>query len=418
MSQEPGLPGRAGDGGPGGIAAVPVRSVLARRRRAAAAVVGAAVLLSAGGFAAGLLVKSPAQVAAATGPPAPTAISAPVVRRVLSQAVVMRGVFALRRQYPVAPASVAASPGNPGGGALVVTGMYVRRGDRVRSGELLAEVSDRPVFVFEGPLPLWRDILPGESGKDVAEVQAALAALGFSPGADSPGYFGSGTRSAVAAFYRAAGYQPAVTATSPGQGAGCPGCGGRRPALVMVPDSEFWFVPHLPAYVSAVSSRVGQVVREPLFELTPSGLVLTGQLDPSQAGLVKAGMRAAILSEVTGYQGTGTVTSVGRLVIAGGTSYLPVAIRPSAGRWPGSLAGQNVRITIIAASTTGPVLAVPVAAVSSNAAGQVSVTVIGRGGRQRRVVVRAGVSAGGYVQVTPLRGALAAGDRVVVGLNG
>ena len=65
--------------------------------------------------------------------------------------------------------------------------------------------------------------------------------------------------------------------------------------------------------------------------------------------------------------------------------------------------------------TEGPVLTVPVAALVTTASGQSEVTVVGPGGKQTNVGVTPGMSANGYVQVTPhVSGALTAGDNVVV----
>jgi multidrug efflux pump subunit AcrA (membrane-fusion protein) len=61
------------------------------------------------------------------------------------------------------------------------------------------------------------------------------------------------------------------------------------------------------------------------------------------------------------------------------------------------------------------VLTVPVAAIVTTASGTSRVTVAGAGGKQTQVPVTPGISENGYVQVTPVtKGALAAGDRVVV----
>jgi multidrug efflux pump subunit AcrA (membrane-fusion protein) len=82
---------------------------------------------------------------------------------------------------------------------------------------------------------------------------------------------------------------------------------------------------------------------------------------------------------------------------------------------PASMNGANVLVTVQTGQTEGPVLTVPVAAIVTTASGQSSVTVVGPGGKQTNVPVTPGMSANGYVQVTPLtRGALAAGDDVVV----
>jgi multidrug efflux pump subunit AcrA (membrane-fusion protein) len=124
-----------------------------------------------------------------------------------------------------------------------------------------------------------------------------------------------------------------------------------------------------------------------------------------------------VLSDTTGRHATGVVVSVGQVVTTGlgnAAPYLPVRIRPIRS-WAGSWAGQDVRLTVTARVTSGPVLAVPEAAIFSSANGATYVTVTGPAGTTRRVRVRAGVSAGGLVEVVPVGGGLKVGDRVVVG---
>ncbi|MFF5805533.1 peptidoglycan-binding protein [Streptomyces sp. NPDC012746] len=135
-------------------------------------------------------------MAAETGPPAQGVLTAEVERRVLAETVVMRGTV-------VADQSVAVAP--PG----VVTKLPLKAGDAVGAGRLLAEVSGRPVFALHGAVPMYRDLKPGATGDDVAQVQAALRELGHGTGRDPKGVFGPGTKSALTAVYDALGYTPA-----------------------------------------------------------------------------------------------------------------------------------------------------------------------------------------------------------------
>jgi hypothetical protein len=402
----------------------PGRSPGRRVRRLALLTVAGACLAVGSGLAGASLVKSPAQVAAQTAAPPPSVITAPVTKEVLSETIVLRGTFGVGSTLSFTPSSVASTAANAGGGGMVVTGRYVQPGDQVHSGEVVAEVSDRPVFVLQGPLPLWRNLVPGESGKDVGELQAALAGLGYSSGADQYGYFGAGTEAGVEAFYRGIGYPPPIESTSGSGGSGSSGSGtashsAAAPPPVIVPMSEAWFVPRLPAEVMTVPAQVGAVSPTSLLTIAQGALQLTGQLDPSEGSLVKAGMSVSVYSDVTGYTGAGTISSVGTGIVqasGGNASYVPVGVQPDAS-WPASLNGQNVQITITAVTTGRPVLAVPVAAVSYNASGQAEVILSGPGGARRRVFVRAGLSAGGYVEVSASSapGLLRPGALVVVG---
>src|SRR5699024_2937609 len=80
------------------------------------------------------------------------------------------------------------------------------------------------------------------------------------------------------------------------------------------------------------------------------------------------------------------------------------------------LVGEDVRLTFTAAATTDPVLVVPLSAVSAAADGTTVVVRLTADGGQERVVVDAGVSGDGFVEVAPQDdGSLAEGDQVVVG---
>ena len=74
-----------------------------------------------------------------------------------------------------------------------------------------------------------------------------------------------------------------------------------------------------------------------------------------------------------------------------------------------------MRLTIPIESTKGVVLAVPTSALSLAADGTSRVQVQASNGALEYVVVKPGLAAGGYVEVTPVDGALAQGQLVVVG---
>jgi len=82
---------------------------------------------------------------------------------------------------------------------------------------------------------------------------------------------------------------------------------------------------------------------------------------------------------------------------------------------PDELVGSNVKVVIPIESTAGEVLAVPAAALSAVADGSVRVEVETQPGVTHFVTVAPGLAAGGLVEITPVDGDLAEGDRVVVG---
>lgn len=185
------------------------RSGVARGRRVVLGVVGGAALMAVGGLLTTTLVRSPAQVAAETRPPAQGALTAEVERRVLAETVVMRGTVVADQSVAVSPQGIRTGEGEAAGaGAAVVTKLPLKAGDPVQAGQLLAEVSGRPVFALHGGLPMYRDLKPGATGDDVAQLQQALRELGYGTGADAKGVFGAGTKAALAAHYHSLGYAP------------------------------------------------------------------------------------------------------------------------------------------------------------------------------------------------------------------
>ncbi|MGW8353971.1 peptidoglycan-binding protein [Streptomyces wedmorensis] len=502
------------------------------RRRWLALIAAGAVALTGAGFGASLLIKSPAQAAADSRPPAPSVITAPVEYRTLASSMIIRGTV-------VAGQSVEITPGGaPEGGSPTVSKLPLKAGDQVRAGRLLVEVSGRPVIALQGTVPLYRDLKPGAQGSDVGRLQDALQRLGHSTSPDNRGRFGEGTKAAVTALYDALGYEPVqvggadgtntvtsaeaqVTSaeralddaedalktaeagsrsepeagsrsgsdtgshsSSPsgsgssesgsgktaGSTAGTAGSaegtageakgGGRdleglrkavaragedlataREALVaaraaagpMVPSGEVAFLESFPARVQDLPVRLGTKVQGAVMTVAAGPLVVHGYVPDHQKGLIRAGQKAEILSELDGATAPASVRSVATARTtpqpagdtqdgqqAGGQSdadgYLMILApgRPLEAQWT----GQNVRLTVLAATTGGKVLVVPVTAVSAGADGSTAVTVLEDDGRQRRVRVRPGTTGDGHVEVIPLdRGALGAGDRVVTGVR-
>jgi hypothetical protein len=90
-----------------------------------------------------------------------------------------------------------------------------------------------------------------------------------------------------------------------------------------------------------------------------------------------------------------------------------VAITPRSA--PAQLVGASVKLTIAVKSTDEAVLTVPVTALTVGADGSSRIQIQRDGGRSEYVSVEPGLAAQGLVEVRPVRGALKAGDLVVVG---
>ncbi|MEU6946022.1 peptidoglycan-binding protein [Streptomyces sp. NPDC046316] len=477
------------------------RTVAGRRRWVAAVAVGA-VLATLGGLGTALLVKSPAQVAAEASAPAPDVLTASVEHRVLTSSVVTRGEVVAGQAVDVVPQVSAGE----GAARAVVTKIQVRPGDSVRAGQVLMEVSGRPVFVLEGGLPVYRDLRPGATGDDVRQLQQALRERGHATGPDEAGRFGARTKAALNAFYRSVGYDP-VSATPEGEGdplvgareqvtaaeraledavdtaAAGAGKGSRssspspsafpsasadkettddgdlrkavrraredlaaaRTKLAtaeaaagpMLPAAEVVFLKSFPARVDSVSAKVGGEATGTAMRLSAGQLVVQAHVPEYQKDLIRPGSAAEIYSEVTGASARGKVTAVsdapvqagatggqgqgtqdgGAQTGQGATGWL-VEITPGTPLKP-DLTGQDVRVTVVAASTGGKALVVPITAISSGADGRATVTVVEAGGDRRRVEIRAGTAGDGFVAVEPVAdlGALAPGAQVITGVS-
>jgi peptidoglycan hydrolase-like protein with peptidoglycan-binding domain len=389
-------------------------SRLRRRRLIVLVIVAAVVVATGGGLVLATQIKSPAQQAAETRPPPLTELSASVQRTVLTTTVLGQAVVSAPREFSVSTAGGGDAGGGGGGSSAgqdvqqIVTRVFQRKGSYVGQGSVLFEVAGQPFFLLQGTVPAYRNLQPGETGQDVVQLQNDLQAMGYSVGGDTSGDFGPGTAAAVSAYYKAIGYQAAQVTTGPR---------GTRGAFV--PLGEYAFVPQLPARVVKLGATVGKA---------PSGSMtlalghpgLAGQLNPSEARLVRPGMPVTITEPGGGPTIGGRVTSVSnstasKASISGGL-YVAIGVRPDR-QLPMSLVGQDVSLTVASARSAGPVLAVPEAAVFAGADGGTYVTKL-VGAARIKVAVRVGMSGSGLLQVTPLSsGALSAGDRVAIGVN-
>jgi hypothetical protein len=208
-----------------------------------------------------------------------------------------------------------------------------------------------------------------------------------------------------------------------------------------LPLGEFVFVPSFPATLASINGDVGATVSAPLVTIDTGRLVISGTLQQSDEQLLKVGMKVSIYSEVLNKSATGTLSAIGAYSdgspnsssassgsgsassadgSAGsgqGSPGYPVTVTPEGTLDSTAWLGQNVRLTITAASTGAKVLAVPVAAITTNAAGATSVLLDdATTGQETSVPVSVGVTAAGMCAITPADpGSIHPGDTVVTG---
>jgi peptidoglycan hydrolase-like protein with peptidoglycan-binding domain len=172
------------------------------RRHSLLGAVLVVIILAAGvGWVAGRHIHSPGDIASKSAAPTPSPILVPVEKRALASTVVVRG-----KVHYGAPLSVVLATSSLKKSASIVSTAPVK-GAQLREGDMAMAVSGRPVFVLTGATPMHRDLGPGTSGTDVAQLEAALQRLGFDPG-PVDGIYDGQTAAAVTSWYTRAGWAP------------------------------------------------------------------------------------------------------------------------------------------------------------------------------------------------------------------
>ena len=278
-------------------------------------------------------------------------------------------------------------------------------GTTIGAGQVLYRVDNEPVFAMRGRTPAWRPMGPGiTSGPDVSELQANLISLGYASGLFSvpTGEYDWLTDDAVQRWQAATGvlvtgqvalgqviFSPAAirvgaTNVAPGQAA-VPGqvpyqvTTARR--IVSVPVN-----PMLPPV--AVGDRVSIVL--PSLARTPGRVTGVGPA-PAPGGSAGAA------------HGSGAAPAAGASSV--------ITVTPDRPGVTGTGTGVPVQISLTIQSVRH-VLAVPVSALLALSGGGYGLEVVTPAGRHRLVGVRAGIFAGGLVQVSGAQ--LVPGTKVVV----
>ena len=411
------------------------------------------ILLAAASWMAGRQIQSPAEAAARTAPPTPSPILVPVEERVLTSDVVTRGTarFGLPQSISLAPSTLKTEPG-------IITTLPAR-GDQIQEGDVLLTISGRPVFVLQGDIPVYRDLFPGLSGEDVRQLEAALQRLTFDPG-PVDGVFDNATALAVAQLYGAAGYIPFtatdeqfaniraleneladaiqervtaeyVLAVSVGDAKTAAERDlewltflisrltkdvetARSKAESPLPMDEMVFVSAFPVRVQELNTQIGDAANGPILVVTNNQLAVDSSLPLEEAQLVKPGMTVSIDEPNLGLQATGTVSRVADTPGTDGVDGYHIYFEVLVDETPVSLEGVSLRLTIPVESTSGSVTVVPVSALFLAPDGTSRVQVENNGSLEF-IVVKPGLSADGFVEVTPLEGTLSPGQLVLVG---
>ena len=188
----------------------------------------------------------------------------------------------------------------------------------------------------------------------------------------------------------------------------------RKKIGVQVPADEVVFLPALPVRVHEVTATIAAAASGPVLSVTDNQLTVDAFVPVEMAALIRPGMTASIDEQTLGIKATGKVEMVADTpgTLGADAFNVYIAIKIEAGQI--QRGGVPVRVTIPLEASKGAVIAVPVSAVSLAADGTSRIQVE-RGGTLEFVTVRPGLAAGGFVEVVPAEGPLAAGQLVVVG---
>ena len=281
-------------------------------------------------------------------------------------------------------------------------------GKVVSEGQVLYEVSGRPVVLFYGATPAYRSLSAGTNnaltGPDVRELNADLVAMGYASSSEIPAgsdVFSTWTAAGVEKLQSALG----VTAN------GTLGLGD----IVFLPGA---------ARITSVSAALGATVPagQAVMSATSTARVVTVDLDSAQQSEVAAGDHVTITlpdNSVT----PGVVTSVGKVATSAspsaaspgssGAATITVLVTPADPAATGTWDQAPVTVDITTASVHDA-LVVPVDALLTLSGGGYAVEVVGTNGVHHLVSVTLGIfdDADGLVQVSGYE--LSAGTPVVV----
>ncbi|QEU96231.1 hypothetical protein [Streptomyces kanamyceticus] len=391
-----------------------------RTRWLAYTAVGAVLAVTGTTWALAAQARTPAQLAADASAPPKSRITVPVKVETLVRSVAVECTVKPSTVLPV-PIPAGESSGGPEGDA-VVTALPLARGREVAEGKVVAEISGRPVIALAGRLPAYRDLTPGATGPDVAQLQRALVRIGLlEPGTPSR-VFDTRTQRALAGLYRDRGY-PAPHGKDDTDEA-------------VAARGELLFVPRLPGRMGTVSSVVGGPARpgELTVEAGQRALHCPVQ-DDGAARKIRSGATATVVAP-DGSTARGRVEPVPGGAAAApspgpsespsegaseeasegaedkgdaGTSDPEIVVRTP--KEPTLKGSYQVRVEVDKAPARGPV--VPSSALWSRPGGTTVVKVV-RGGTEREIRVVPVFEVEGEAAVRDPRGALRAGDKVVV----
>ncbi len=218
-------------------------------------------------------------------------------------------------------------------------------GNVLEPGDFIGIIGADPVFVLDGPLPLYRDLTLGDTGDDVLAFQKSLNAAGYA--ADMSGTVTEDTLDAVTRLHRA-------------HLTGVPSDG-----LTTIARSHYAILP-AGARTVVTAAAVGQTINEgtPIVSVETREPYVESSVELAQANKLKVGDRVTLRTSTGSVEGT--ISAIGELQSdAARGAAKPVRFRADD---PSKLTpGQSASVTSRGDTTT--TLAVPTVAVRQDAQG-------------------------------------------------
>jgi peptidoglycan hydrolase-like protein with peptidoglycan-binding domain len=286
----------------------------------------------------------------------------------------------------------------------------------IRPGGKLFEVDNRPVILFDGAVPAYRDLETGVArGPDVAQLERGLDALGFDDGGSMTvdRSFTEATAAAVRDWQASLGLKEtgrvALGRVVFLQGA-------RRVTSLQVELGSS-------GGSSGTSGQAGAEAGAAAVQVMTTSstrLNVSVDLDASDQALAEPG-RAVEITLPNGQQTSGRIRRVGTVATTSqsdgstttgeesGEATINVTIAITDSKRVPDLDQAPVTVDLTR-KVRRSVLAVPVSALIATEGGDLAV-VVNQGGQRRTVTVETGLFASGYVEV---KGRLSEGDRVEV----
>jgi len=181
-----------------------------------------------------------------------------------------------------------------------------------------------------------------------------------------------------------------------------------------LPIDELVFISSFPVRVEEINVKIGDAASGPVIIVTNNALAIDSSLPLAEAPLVKPGLKVTIDEPDLGLQATGVVSRVADTPGTNGADGYHVYFEVLVDETQVKLEGVSLRLTIPVESTGGAVTVVPISALFLAADGTSRVQVE-KNGKLKFIQVKPGLSADGFVEITPVNGNLSAGELVLVG---